>query len=126
MKRDKIGMLLRQASKIILSFRYCSAILKINNDKEEQIDKGLIDIGLLLETVDIEKYEFIRLATKEKWVVLMRSDDELAKKESVSAKDLSELPVILPRRLSVQSELASWFGDYYANLHVLVQRKLIP
>lgn len=91
---------------------------------KEQMDKGLIDIGLLLEPVDIEKYEFIRLNTREKWVVLMRPDDELAKKESVSAKDLSELPMILPRRLNVQSELASWFGDYYADLHILFTSNL--
>ena len=91
---------------------------------KEQMDKGLIDVGLLLEPVDIEKYEFIRLAMKERWVVLMRPDDKLAMKESVSAKDLSELPVILPRRLNVQSELASWFGDYYANLHVLFTSNL--
>lgn len=91
---------------------------------KEQMDAGLIDIGLLLEPVDIEKYEFIRLDTREKWVVLMRPDDELVKKESVSAKDLSELPMILPRRLNVQSELASWFGDYYADLHVLFTSNL--
>lgn len=54
----------------------------------------------------------------------MRPDDELAKKESVSAKDLSELPIIMPRRLNVQSELASWFGDYYAGLHVLFTSNL--
>lgn len=91
---------------------------------KEQMDKGLIDIGLLLEPVDIGKYEFIRLDMRENWVVLMRPEDELAKKESVTAKDLSELPVILPRRLNVQSELASWFGDYYANLHVLFTSNL--
>ncbi len=91
---------------------------------KEQMDKGLIDIGLLLEPVDIEKYEFIRLDMRENWVVLMRPDDELAKKEFVTAKDLSKLPVILPRRLNVQSELASWFGDYYANLHVLFTSNL--
>lgn len=91
---------------------------------KEQMDKGLIDIGLLLEPVDIEKYEFIRLGTRERWVVLMRPDDQLAKKEAVCAKDLSELPVILPRRLNVQSELASWFGDYYANLRVLFTSNL--
>lgn len=91
---------------------------------KEQMDRGLIDIGLLLEPVDIEKYEFIRLDMKEKWVVLMRADDDLVKKESVRAKDLSELPVILPRRLNVQSELASWFGDYYADLHVLFTSNL--
>lgn len=91
---------------------------------KEQMDKGLIDIGLLLEPVDIEKYEFIRLNTREKWVVLMRTNDELAKKESVSAKDLSELPMIMPQRLNVQNELASWFGDYYADLHVLFTSNL--
>ena len=91
---------------------------------KEQMDKGLIDIGLLLEPIDIEKYEFIRLSKKETWVVLMRPDDELAKKENVSAKDLSELPMILPRRLNVQGELASWFGDYYADLHVLFTSNL--
>lgn len=91
---------------------------------KEQMDKGLIDIGLLLEPVDIEKYEFIRLDMREKWVVLMRSDDELAKKQSVTAKDLSKLPMILPRRLNVQTELASWFGDYYADLNVLFTSNL--
>lgn len=91
---------------------------------KEQMDKGFIDIGLLMEPVDIEKYEFIRLGIKEKWVVLMRADDELAKRESMRAKDLSGLPVILPRRLSVQSELASWFGDYYFDLHVLFTSNL--
>lgn len=91
---------------------------------KEQMGKGLIDIGLLLEPVDIGKYEFIRLDMRENWVVLMRPEDELAKKESVTAKDLSELPVIMPRRLNVQSELASWFGDYYANLHVLFTSNL--
>lgn len=85
---------------------------------KEQLDKGLLDIGLLLEPVDMEKYDFIRLNIKEKWVVLMRPDDPLAQKEAVTAKDLSALPLILPRRMRVQNELASWFGDYYTKLNV--------
>ena len=85
---------------------------------KEQMDKGLLDIGLLLEPIDMEKYDFIRLDMKEKWVVLMHPDSPLADKEAVTAKDLSVLPLILPRRMSVQSELASWFGDYYDKLNV--------
>ena len=83
------------------------------------MEKGLLDIGLLLEPVDMEKYEFIRLNIREKWVVLMKSDDPLSKKETVSAKDLSVLPLILPRRMNVQSELASWFGNYYEKLDIV-------
>ena len=82
---------------------------------KEQMEKGLLDIGLLLEPVDMEKYEFIRLNIREKWVVLMKSDDPLSKKETVTAKDLSVLPLILPRRMNVQSELASWFGAIMVN-----------
>ncbi|MCM1212805.1 MAG: LysR family transcriptional regulator [Blautia sp.] len=91
---------------------------------KEQMDKGLIDIGLLLEPVDMNKYDFIRLNVKENWVVLMRPDDPLAQKEAVTAADLSERPLILPRRINVQSELASWFGDYYENLNVVFTSNL--
>lgn len=89
-----------------------------------QMDRGLIDVGLLLEPIDIEKYEFIRLDIKEKWVVLMRPDSPLAEKESVTAEELSKHPLVLPRRLRVQSELASWFGDYYEDLNVLFTSNL--
>lgn len=68
------------------------------------------------------KYEFIRLHMKEKWVVLMPPDDPLAEKESVTASELAKLPLILLRRMQVQSELASWFGDYYKNLNILFTR----
>lgn len=91
---------------------------------KDQMDRGLVDIGLLLEPIDIEKYDFIRLDMKERWVVLMRPDSPLAKKDAVTAGELSELPLILPRRLRVQSELASWFGDYYENLNVMFTSNL--
>lgn len=68
---------------------------------KEQMDRGLLDIGLLLEPVDMEKYDFIRPEVKEKWVVLMRSDSPLAEKRSVTAKDLSELPLMTELALTL-------------------------
>ena len=91
---------------------------------KERMERGLVDIGLLLEPIDIERYDFIRLDYKEHWVVVMRPDCPLAEKEYITAKDLSELPLIMPRRLKVQSELASWFGDYYDSLNVLFTSNL--
>lgn len=91
---------------------------------KEQMDKGLVDIGLLLEPINVEKYDFIRLSTRERWVVLMRPDDPLAQKESITSQDLENLPVIFPRRLNVQNELASWFGDSFDRLHVLFTSNL--
>lgn len=85
---------------------------------KEQMDQGLVDIGLLLEPIAVEKYDFIRLPIRERWVVLMRPDDPLAQNETVTARDLTALPVILPRRLNVQNELASWFGDAFSHLRI--------
>ena len=91
---------------------------------KEQMDGGLLDLGLLLEPVDVEKYDFIRFAMKENWVVLMRPDDPLAEKACITAEDLASAPLILPRRMRVQSELASWFGDYYEKLDVVFTSNL--
>jgi len=91
---------------------------------KEQMEKGLIDIGVLLEPIDIEKFSFIRLNKKEHWVVLMRPDDPLAKKKSISASDLENLPLIFPRRLNVQNELINWFGDSFKNLNILFTSNL--
>lgn len=91
---------------------------------KEQMEKGLIDIGVLLEPIDIEKFDFIRLREKERWVVLMRPDDSLAQKEAVSAKDLEKMPLILPRRTNVQNELSNWFGDFFQEQQVLFTSNL--
>lgn len=91
---------------------------------KEQMEKGLIDIGVLLEPIDIEKFEFIRLKGKEHWVVLMRPEDPLAEKEAVSARDLKNLPLILPRRLNLKNELSNWLGSYFNERQVLFTSNL--
>lgn len=91
---------------------------------KEQMEKGLVDIGVLLEPIDMEKFDFIRLAGKERWVVLMRPDDPLADKEAVSAKDLENLPLILPRRTNVRNELLNWLGDSFQSAKVLFTSNL--
>ena len=91
---------------------------------KEQMEKGIIDIGGLLEPIDMEKFDFIRLKGKEQWAVLMRPDDPLAEKESISAKDLENAPLILPRRTNVQNELVNWLGDSFQESQVLFTSNL--
>ena len=91
---------------------------------KEQMEKGLADVGLLLEPIDIEKFDFIRLSQKERWVVLMRPDSPLAQKESVCAQDLAGVPLILPRRLNVQNEVSSWFGEMFQDVQILFTSNL--
>lgn len=91
---------------------------------KEQMEKGLIDIGILLEPIDMEKFDFIRMTGKERWVVLMRPDDPLANRDVVSAKDLENLPLILPRRTNIQNELSNWLGESFQSTKVLFTSNL--
>ena len=97
----------------------------IADDIKERIEKRILDIGLLMEPVDIGKYEFIRMPQKEKWGILVRKDSELAAKEFINPKDLTDVPLIMVKRELVKNELASWFGDYYEGLQIAATYNLI-
>ena len=53
----------------------------------EYLERGLIDIAMLMEPVDGGKFETVSLPSTEKYVVLMRSDDPLASLEEIQQKD---------------------------------------
>ena len=82
-------------------------------------------MGLLLEPVSMEKYKYIRMNSRERWVVAMHPDSPLAVLERITPEDLKGLPLILPRRLDVQSEIANWFGDDFEKLNVFFTSNLI-
>lgn len=86
---------------------------------KRRMDDGLTDIGLLLEPVDMERYEYIRMPVKERWAAVMPSGVPLARREHVTAKDLADIPVIMPSRQKIHDEVASWFGSYYDGLQVI-------
>lgn len=88
------------------------------DDVKERLDKGLVDIGLLSEPVDISKYNFIRLRQKERWGILVAEDTPLAEKEAVTPKDLLSVPLLMTKRTIVKSELESWFGDLFEQIQV--------
>lgn len=86
---------------------------------KRRMDEGLTDIGLLLEPAEMECYEYVRMPVKERWAAVMPSGVPLAKREYVTAKDLAEIPVILPSRQKVRDEVANWFGPYYEKLNII-------
>ncbi len=50
----------------------------------EQLDKGLIDFGIVFGSVDQSKYNLLQLPYKDTWGVLMRKDAPLAEKAAVT------------------------------------------
>lgn len=84
----------------------------------DMMNKGLVDIGLFLEPISTEGMDYIRIQGCDHWVVAMRPDDALADKDVITKEDLLDLPLILPERTNVQSEIANWFGKDYEKLNI--------
>lgn len=85
---------------------------------QEMMNKGLVDIGLFMEPVNTEGLEYIRITGSDHWVVGMKPDDPLARKEYIQKEDLLGKPLILPERTGVQSELANWFEKDFSKIRI--------
>ena len=111
-------------SQMIVSFRerYPEVTFEIYtaiaDDVKDHIENGVLDFGLMLEPVEISKYNFIRLPLGEKWCVLMQKDSPLAEKDKITPADLVGVPLMIAKRKSVRNELENWFGDYYDRLNI--------
>ncbi len=92
---------------------------------KERLDKGLCDFGLLLEPVDIEKYDFLRMPVKEQWGLYMEKGHPLAEKEVITREDLMDVPLITASRLAVQKEIANWLGEDIDRLNIFATSNII-
>lgn len=61
----------------------------------EQLDKGLIDFGVLYGNIAHNKYESLPVPLSDRYGVLMRKDSPLAQKEHITAEDLYAQPLIV-------------------------------
>jgi DNA-binding transcriptional LysR family regulator len=91
----------------------------------ERLDKGLIDFGLLVEPVDVTKYDYIRLPQKDTWGVLMRKDSTLAEKEMICAEDLWDKPLIVSHQIAASSEMSAWMKQDISKLNIVTTYDLI-
>lgn len=78
---------------------------------KDKLDNGLVDFGLVIGTVDIEKYDYIKLPVSDRWGIIMKDTDELAKNDRISSDMLRDKPLFLSHQSSDSSEIRSWFSD---------------
>lgn len=91
----------------------------------EQLEQGLLDFGLLLEPIDVTKFDYIRMKKKERWGLLLRAGHPLAKKESIAKEDLLGEPLITTNRQSIQKELEGWLERSFSQLDIFATYNII-
>lgn len=97
-----------------------------NSDSiKERIERGLLDIGLLVEPVDIGKYDFVHTNITEEWCALVQEDSPLADKEYITSSDLEKIPLIISNRELVKNHIYNWLGDYADNAEIAVNGNLL-
>lgn len=94
-------------------------------DIKAWLEQGVLDLGLMIEPVDVSKYNFVRMQQKEEWGVLVREDSPLAQANVLLAEDLVKVPIITTRNIKVDGEIASWFGDYAKQMNIVLTYNLL-
>ena len=92
---------------------------------KEKLEHGILDFGFLLEPVEIEKFDYLRLPVKEKWGVLLPANHPLAQEQAITRKQLKELPLIVTSRIALQHEIGEWLRDSISELDIVGTHNLI-
>lgn len=91
----------------------------------QKLDKGLIDFGLLVGPVEVSKYDYMGLPIKDTWGVIMPKDSALSEKESISAEDLRNKPLIFSHQSTTDSKMLSWLQTDISKLNIVATYDLI-
>lgn len=93
-----------------------------NGDAEmlmEKLEHGTLDFAILIEPIDIVKFDHLPLKETDEWGLLMRKDCHLAKKDVICPTDIQDIPLIMPQRVGLQRELSIWSGFDTEHLNVI-------
>ena len=83
----------------------------------DRLEKGLLDFAIVMSYVDLSKYNYIRMPAEDSWGILMRKDDPLAEKESLTVDDIKKYPLICSRQW-VDQEMPRWFAEESDKLNI--------
>ncbi len=98
-------------------------------DVTEKLDKGLLDFGVLIQPIDLSKYDNITLPDKDVWGIIARNDSPISGKKLASLDDLTGAPLIASRQMSkkysADSGFLDWFGEEFEKLNIVATYNLV-
>ncbi len=125
---DAVRILARAANQVQASYpKICFHISSGDaTDVIEQLDKGLLDFGVLFEPTDLSEYNYLRIPAKDEWGVLMRRDAPLSEKRMIIPEDLWDKPLIVSRQAVNKSRgLFEWLGKEPDELNIVATYNLL-
>lgn len=84
----------------------------------QQLDNDLTEILCLIQPVEIAKYSSLPLEIEDEWGLVVSDKTEIANKQIITAADLSDLPLLLPKRNIVQNDLLEQLNSKVKQLNI--------
>ncbi len=94
------------------------------NNIRDYIERGILDIGLMSEPIDMRKYNFVNMPIKEQWGVFVPNNSPLSEKESISPEDLKGMSIVTATGDFNQSRIGKWLGDYREYVEIVATANL--
>lgn len=94
-------------------------------DVTDDLDKGLIDFGLLFAPIDKARFNYLTLPFQDTYGILMRKDSPLASKNFLVPADLWDKPLIFNRNTCNGDLLTSWLQKDLEELHIAATYNLL-
>lgn len=91
----------------------------------EQLNKGLLDFGVLVAPVDLTNYDYVKFPQNDVFGVIMKKNDLLAKLPYVCPDDLRDKPLLVARQQLDGNVLSGWFGQDVESLNIVSTFNLI-
>lgn len=117
-------------AKIIAEFRKTYPNVKYEiysgnaNNIRDYIERGLLDIGLMSEPIDMRKYDFVNMPIKEQWGLYAQRGSLLSEKESISPEHLKGMSILTATGDFNQSRIGKWLGDYREQVEITATANL--
>ena len=92
-------------------------------DVEILMSKGILDMAVIVQDVDMAKYNYIELPSNDIWGAVIRKDSPLALKETIELDDIIQYPLIVSRQ-GLETDLMPMFGERKKELKVVATYNL--
>lgn len=86
---------------------------------EKRLNTGTVDFAVLIGNLPIGNYASLKLPETDNWGVLVASDDSLASKKIIEAKDIINRPIILSQQAADRGVFDNWFGNYKEQINII-------
>ncbi len=91
----------------------------------ERLNQGLLDFGVVIGTVNMHRYNFMKLPHNTYWGILMPKSSPLAKKEIIHPQDIWDKPLIISRQSFESNELSAWLEKDIKEMKIIATYNLL-